>query len=112
MMSKKRPHSRREPADLAAARKVASRLVAERWPELAGIEPTVTPRQYIVPPGEVLARAGVAPGTVLFRPDPAVSEYTFTFAAETHTPDGHTLPTVARVTVDSRRRVVKTTISK
>lgn len=103
-------HSRREPPDVAAARAVAQREVAKHYPELAGVEPTVTPRRH-TPPGKVLARVGLKRSQIVFRAEHA-DEYTFTFRAETHTPDGHATPCVARVTVDAQQRVVKTTLSK
>jgi hypothetical protein len=95
---------------LLAAREVAQAEVARRWPDLAGIEPTVTPRRRCVPEAAELGRLGAANPA----PDPTATtgEYTFTFAGQTRTPDGYTMPRVARVTVDSRRRVVKATASK
>ena len=104
-------HSRREPPDVAAARAVAQREVAEHYPALAGVEPTVTPRRHM-PPGNVLARVGLKRSQSVFRAEHAAAEYTFTFRAETHTSDGHATPCVARVTVDAQQRVVKTTLSK
>ena len=104
-------HSKGEQPNLAAARAVAQRAVAERYPELAAIEPVVTQRRN-TPPGSVLARVGLKHSQVVFRPEQSSDEYTFTFHAEAHTPDGHTTPCVARVTVDGQQRVVKTTLSK
>jgi hypothetical protein len=104
-------HSRREPADLAAARAVAQREVAKRYPAFAGVEPTVTPRRH-TPPSEVLGRVGLKRSQVVFNSEQPSAEYTFTFRAETHTADGHATPCVARVTVDAKQRVVKTTLSK
>lgn len=97
---------------LAAARKVAFQVVAEHWPELIGVEPTVTPRTRKAPSREVLSRAGVAPGEIVFTPETNSDEYIFTFATETRTPDGHVSPRIARVIVDAHQRVVKTTASK
>ena len=97
---------------LAAARKVACQVVAEHWPDLVGVEPTVTPRTRKAPSHDVLNRAGVAPGEIVFTPEANSDEYIFTFATETRTPDGHMLPRIARVTVDAHQRVVKTTASK
>jgi hypothetical protein len=104
-------HSRREPPEVAAARVVAQREVAAHYPELADVEPTVTPRRH-TPSGGVLGRVGLKRSQVVFRPEQESQAYTFTFRAETHTPDGHTTPCVARVTVDAQQRVVKTTLSK
>ncbi len=97
-----------EPDPLAAAREVARAVVAQQWPELAEVEPTVTPRRRRVPDEAALRRIGAeAPAA----PSETV-EYTFTFAGEVRTPDGYTMPRIARVTVDSRQRVVKATTSK
>ena len=104
----RRPRTPTDP--VAAARDVARAEVARRWPELAGVEPTVTPRSQCVPSAPELERAGAAGPAPLATP--AGAEYTFTFAGHTHTPDGYTMPRIARVTVDSQRRVVKATTSK
>lgn len=100
----------RTPADpVAVARDVARAEVARRWPELAGVEPTVAPRARAVPSAAELERAGViglAPAAS------ASAEYTFTFTGHTHTPEGYTMPRIARITIDSQRRVVKATTSK
>lgn len=102
----------RTPADpvAAAARDVARAEVARRWPELAGVEPTVTPRAASACHPRPSRSAGAAGPASLATP--AGAEYTFTFAGHTHTPDGYTMPRIARVTVDSQRRVVKATTSK
>jgi hypothetical protein len=99
----------RHPKDpVAAARAVARAEVAKLWPELSGIEPTMTLRAQRLPTPNELERLGAAAG-----PAPQDNaEYTFTFAGHTHTPDGYIMPRIARVTVDSHRRVVKATASK
>ncbi len=97
---------------LLAAREVARQLVADHWPDLAEVEPTITRHHKMRPPHKVLQRAGVQPSDIVFTPDAGVAEFTFTFARETCTPDGYSLPHVARVTVDAHQRVVKTTSSK
>lgn len=97
---------------LLAAREVARQVVADRWPDLAEVEPTVTRHHKVCPPHKVLQRAGVQPSDIIFTPELGVAEFTFTFSRETCTPDGHALPHVARVTVDTHQRVVKTTSSK
>src|SRR5262249_40582386 len=94
------------PDPLAAAREVARAVVARQWPELANIEPTVTPREHHTPADEDMRRLGAV------APTPPKGEYTFTFTGQMRTPEGYTLPRVARVTVDAQRRVVKTTTSK
>jgi hypothetical protein len=100
---------------LAAAREVARAVVARQWPELAGVEPTVAPRGRHAPGADDLRRMGaaVAPGARARNGAPAAAdEYTFTFAGQIRTPDGYTMPRIARVTVDSHQRVVKATTSK
>jgi hypothetical protein len=104
----KRTRNSKDP--VAAARAVARAEVAKLWPELSGIEPTMTRRAQHLPTPVELERLGAAAG-----PAPAPqgdAEYTFTFAGHTHTPDGYLMPRIARVTVDSHRRVVKATASK
>ncbi len=94
----KRKHVAGDP--IAAARDVARAVVAQEWPELARVEPTVTV-QHHAPAGAVDAPAG-----------PTSDEYTFTFMKVTRTPDGYTMPWVARLTVDDQGHVVKVTLSK
>jgi hypothetical protein len=89
----------RKQDQVAAARAIARAEVARRWPELADIEPTVAPRQQCLPEAAELGRLGAG-------------EYTFTFAGKVRTPEGYLMPRVARVIVDSRRRVVKAVASK
>jgi hypothetical protein len=102
----------RTPADpIAAARAVARAEVAKRWPELAEIEPTMTLRAQHMPAPIEIERLGAAAGPAP-QGAPDAPEYTFTFAGHTHTPDGYVMPRIARITVDSERRVVKATTSK
>ena len=104
----KRDRVKQDP--VAAARVIARAEVARRWPELADIEPTVAPRQRCLPDAAELGRLGaVGPAPA---PPAGASEYTFTFAGQTRTPEGYLMPRVARVTVDIQRRVVKATASK
>ena len=104
----KRTRDRKDP--IAAARAVARAEVARLWPELAEIEPTMTLRTQHLPTPIELERLGATAGPAPAAQDDA--EYTFTFAGHTHTPDGYVMPRIARVTVDSHRRVVKATASK
>src|SRR5512147_3170346 len=105
-MARKRA-SQRERDPVAVARDVARALVARQWPELAGVEPTVAPRGGYTPSAEDMRRLGAAlPGASSNGTMPN-GEYTFTFAGQVHTPEGYTMPRVARVTVDANRRVVK-----
>lgn len=98
-------------AALEAARTVARQVVAEQWPELAAVEPTVTARCPAPPSRAVLAQVDLEEREIVMQtPDGAA--YTFTFAAEERTPEGYRLPRIARVTVDAHRRVVKATVSK
>jgi hypothetical protein len=95
---------------VVAARAIAQAEVARHWPELADIEPTVAQRQRYLPDAAELGRLGAA-GTVPATA-PGAAEYTFTFAGQARTPEGHLMPRVARVTVDAQRRVVKAIASK
>ncbi|HEX9373553.1 MAG TPA: hypothetical protein VF897_21245 [Roseiflexaceae bacterium] len=107
------PKRKQTAADpVVAAREVAQAEVARRWPDLAGVEPTVTLRQQHVPGGGDLSRLGAGAASPAPAPARESPEYIFTFAGQIRTPDGYTMPRVARVTVDSRRRVVKATASK
>ena len=111
---------------VVAARAIAQAEVARHWPELADIEPTVAQRQRYLPDAAELGRLGAA-GTVPATPAairsswtstmsgataPGAAEYTFTFAGQARTPEGHLMPRVARVTVDAQRRVIKAIASK
>jgi hypothetical protein len=110
-MARKRA-TQRQLDPLAAAREVARALVARQWPELAGVEPTVTPRGHYTPSAEELQRLGTAAPAAGSNGGVSNGEYTFTFAGQVRTPEGYTMPRVARVTVDAHRRVVKATTSK
>lgn len=100
----------RRPADpIAVARDVARAEVARRWPDLANIEPTCSRRVRGQPSPERETAGSAGPAPVAEHDQ---VEYTFTFAGHTHTPDGYTMPRIARVTVDAERRVVKATTSK
>src|SRR5690348_17294454 len=107
-MPKKRS-SQAKHDQLAAAREVARALVARRWPELADVEPTVTPHEQHTPGADDLHRMGApaAPDAVA-----SATAYTFTFTGQAPTADGFTLPRIAHVTVDAQQRVVKATTSK
>ena len=105
------PKRTRRPADpIAVARDVARAEVARRWPDLANIEPTCSRRVRGQPSPEREAAGAAGPAPAVAEADQV--EYTFTFAGHTHTPDGYTMPRIARVTVDAQRRVVKATTSK
>lgn len=98
-------------AELDAARVVACRVATDHWPELVDVEPTVAPRRRMMPAPDLLAELGL--DKYAAPPAPAEqNEYTFTFVAETSTPEGHRAPRVARVTIDAQRRVIKATFSK
>jgi hypothetical protein len=91
--------------------KIAREVVAEQWPELARVEPTVTLRHGARPSSAALRQLGLEePEAVLKQVDDMA--YTFTFALQQRTPEGYLMPCVARVTVDSHRCVVKATLSK
>ncbi|HEX5691964.1 MAG TPA: hypothetical protein VFX76_18245 [Roseiflexaceae bacterium] len=109
----RKPATKRQRDPLSAAREVARALVAQQWPELAEIEPTVAPRARRAPTADDLRRMGTPAGAFTSASaSTATAEYTFTFAGQIRTPEGYTMPRVARVTVDSNRRVVKATTSK
>jgi hypothetical protein len=111
-MAKKSP-TKRQRDPLAAASEVARALVARMWPELAGVEPTVAPRGQHAPGTDDLRRMGeAAPGAPYASAAPPNGEYTFTFAGQVRTPEGYTMPRIARVTVDANQQVVKATTSK
>lgn len=97
-------------AEFEAARRVARDLVARRWPDLATVQPTVGSR-HCRPPDAALLRQLDLDRRALEHAG-SDREFTFTFsrppgvAADRHAPD------VARVTVDSRQRVLKVLVSK
>jgi hypothetical protein len=105
-MAKKKA-TQREQDPLAAAREVACAVVARQWPELADVEPTVAPREQHAPAADDMRRLGTDVPVA-----PSRGEYTFTFSSQVRTPEGYTMPRIARVTVDTHRRVVKATTSK
>jgi hypothetical protein len=106
--------TQRELDSVAAAREVARAVVARQWPELAGVEPTMAPRGRHAPNADDLRRLGAESPSALNggATPPTHAEYTFTFAGQVRTPEGYTMPRVARVTVDDKQRVVKATTSK
>lgn len=94
--------------DIKTAEGLARQRVRLLWPDLAGVEPTVAPRSDEAVSPELARRLGLEP-----RQTPRDGEeYTFTFAGERPSPDGQAAPVVARVVVNMRRGVVKTSISK
>jgi hypothetical protein len=99
--------TQRELDTVAVAREVARTVVARQWPELADVEPTVAPRARPPSGADDLFRLDTAAATA-----PPNGEYTFTFTGQVRTPEGYTMPRVARVTVDAQQRVVKATTSK
>jgi hypothetical protein len=102
---------RRVSAALAAARQVAIRFVADRWPALTGVAPVVSrPGQERRPSTALIARLGLDPSEVGRQSLPAA--YTFTFAGQRCTADGADAPLVAAITVDDQQRIVKASLSK
>ena len=81
-----------------------------RWPELADVSPTVTPRHAHAPSAELLARLGLNQDEVAKQQNAAC--YTFTFAGVRPTPDGAHAPLVAAVTVDDHQHIVKTSVTR
>lgn len=104
------PNAESAAAALALARRTACRFVAARWPDLAAVAPVATTRLPQPPSPELLARLGLRADEI--RPAPDGAEYTFTFVGEIRSADGGCTPLVAAVTVDSRQRIIKTSISK
>jgi hypothetical protein len=104
--------ARRSSADLAAARQVAIHFVADRWPALADVDPEVSLAHSGQEPSPVLiARLGLSASEVGHH-DTTTAAYTFTFASQCGMADGAVAPLVAAVTVDTQRRIVKTSLSK
>lgn len=98
--------------DLAEAEQLACDRVKRLWPELGSVRPSIARRQRYIPSADVLQamgveRAGAAPAG----PAPA-EEFTFTFNGRIRTPDGHSVPRVARITVSTNGKVVKASVSK
>ncbi|MBX0326181.1 hypothetical protein K2Z83_00540 [Oscillochloris sp. ZM17-4] len=80
-------------------------------PDLAGIDPEVTPQhdgQHPYP--ELMKRLGLAASELGHRP--STPAYTFTFSGQCAMADGAVAPIVAAVTVDSHHQIVKTSLSK
>lgn len=96
-------------ATMAEAMETARGVVRERWPEFAGVAPNVSRRATHTLHSADASRLGIAGSAV--RPD-GTTQYTFTFAREEHTPEGYTIPHVARITVDANQQVVKAVVSK
>lgn len=97
-------------AEFEAARRVARDLVARRWPELAAARPTVGSRHRQAPDAALLQQLNIDHRSL--QPAAAGREFTFTFNRPPGlTADCH-VPAVARVTVDSRQRVLKVLVSK
>jgi hypothetical protein len=86
-------------------------LVAEQWPALAAVEPTVTPWHGSAPSPRLMAQLGLAEPMAAAQPM-QLPAYTFTFMAESRSPEGYPVAQVARVTVDSQQRVLKATVTK
>jgi hypothetical protein len=108
------PRDARRPADDLAARRaasrVAARVVADRWPELAGVAPVLTTQQGSAPSAGLLARLGLSLSDIA--PRQHSPEYTFTFAGQSRGADCGETPLVAAVTVNGQRRVVKISVTR
>jgi hypothetical protein len=104
--------ARRVGTDLATARQVAIRFVSSRWPILAEVDPEVSQAQSAHhPSSELLARLGLSEGEFIGARQ-AATTYTFTFTSQCGMADGAVAPLVAAITVDDKRHVVKTSLSK
>jgi len=96
--------------DLKHALRLARQKVLALWPELASVEPRVAARSKRQPTARLLSKLEV-PAAVRATSSEA-EEVTFTFAGKLCTPEGDTIPRVARVTVRDGRGVVRATISR
>lgn len=84
---------------LREAETLARRQAVALWPDFSSVVPTVAPRQR---QEAVVQPLAVAPA----------EEYVFTFMGEDQTAEGYRLPRVARVTVNMRDGVIKTSASR
>jgi hypothetical protein len=73
--------------------------VAKRYPEMADVEPTVSP---VGTGGKGTTAKGAAPKEVL----------AYTFEKRVSTPDGATMKRVVRASVDAQGHIVKLALSK
>jgi hypothetical protein len=96
--------------DMKEAEALARRQVKALCPELEHVAPCVQLRKRYIPPAKQLAALNVY--NVASDHSSEAEEYVFTFANKVPTTDGHTLSQVARVTVNMRQGVVKTTTSR
>jgi hypothetical protein len=88
------------------------RFVAARWPALAGVNPEVTLlHDRHRPSPALIARLGINASEIAHH-DQAATAYTFTFVSQCGMANGAVAPLVAAVTVDDRRRIMKTSLSK
>lgn len=94
--------------DIKHAEVLARQQVLALWPDLAGVEPSIAPRTHHRPAPAALTALGVGQAGEA----PEGEEYTFTFKGSVRTPEGYTLPQVARVTVNMLRGVVKVSGSR
>lgn len=94
-----------------AARQVARHFVSAHWPALANIEPEVTLQHNRRSPSlDLVSRLGMSADEV--GQQRSATTYTFTFASQCGTADGAMAPLVAAITIDGKRRIIKTSLSK
>jgi hypothetical protein len=96
-----------KPMDLHHAEMLARQKAYTLWPELVGVAPTVAPRQRFLPPNG----HSPAPGAARAQPGEG-EEFVFTFRGQIRTPEGHLLPRIAHVVINTQRGVVKEIVSK
>lgn len=94
--------------DLNQALRLARQRVAALWPELSAVEPRVDTGGARRPSPKQLRRLNLPAAAQ----PPAPAEVTFTFAGQFRTPEGDSVPRVARVTVRDGRGVVRATLSR
>jgi hypothetical protein len=94
---------------MLAARRVAEEFIATRWPQLAGVSPSISVRQAAAPDPKLLARLGIDSATLARH---GATHYTFIFSGTHHTADGAEAPMAAAVTVDEHQKVVKTSVTR
>jgi len=82
----------------------AKRLVIDRFPEMAGTEPSVSKRRW--------QSKGVGRSSARGKDSGRPGHYVFTFEKDVSLPGGHSLNRLVRVTMDEAGEVVKLTSSK
>ncbi|MBS3783621.1 MAG: hypothetical protein KGY78_04175 [Anaerolineae bacterium] len=82
----------------------AKKLVLDKFPEMAGTEPSVSKRRW--------QSKGVSGSSARDKGSGRHGHYVFTFEKDVSLPGGHSLNRLVRVTMDEAGEVVKLTSSK